>query len=108
MELDDDYFNIINYCKNSCNNININIQNYVIFHYKRTRGTIVDLIKENNLNLLQKYIEKNKIEFSSINDKYFNLETFCSIFSNSNQYEVLFYINCSDKKKIKAFKVNQR
>jgi len=64
MELDDDYFNIINYCKNSCNNININIQNYVIFHYKRTRGTIVDLIKENNLNLLQNTLKKIKLNLA--------------------------------------------
>ncbi|KAG4084445.1 hypothetical protein H8356DRAFT_1377288 [Neocallimastix lanati (nom. inval.)] len=97
-KLDDNFFNILDYCRNPRNGIKIYTNNYVLSHYTRMRGAIIDLIQDNKLDSLKKYIDDNNIELASINDKNFNFDIYHKLYLKNTNDDILLYLTFSIKK----------
>jgi len=98
-QLNDKYFNILEYINNPINNISINMRNFVISHYDRTTCEIIKLIKQNNINNLMSYLEKHDIELESLNNKYFNIINYVIHTPNISYNMKIFVLSHVNKKR---------
>jgi len=97
-DLDDNHFSIIDYVKSSSDFIFPNtMQWFILSHYNQKRYEIIELIRNDCISDLKRYIDIHDIEFESLNDKYFNLIqyiNFCeNCISSTMKYFVLSHYN---------------
>jgi len=72
-EVNDDNFNIIEYCEYKDNAISSEMRLFIQTHINKTVYDIVELIDSGSISQLKKYLKRNNLELKSINNKYFNL-----------------------------------
>ncbi|ORX66668.1 hypothetical protein BCR32DRAFT_272633 [Anaeromyces robustus] len=77
-DLNDNYFNIIKYCKSRVNNISPKMFDFVILNFSIERINVLEFIKKNQIDGLKTYLKKNKIELKKLNDNYFNIVEYCN------------------------------
>ncbi|ORX42274.1 hypothetical protein BCR36DRAFT_374589 [Piromyces finnis] len=83
-DLDDENFNIIKFCDSEYSRIDSDSRNYVISHYNRQRGTIVDFITNGELMKLKDFLRENKLNLEDINDNMFNIKKYTLSLYNDN------------------------
>ena len=81
-DLDDSHFKLLEFCSNP-KNCNLKMKMFVINHYTRYRGEIVERIRKNNFEDLKSYVQNNKIDLETMNDAYFDLKRYTySLYNN--------------------------
>lgn len=83
--LNNEDFNIIKYSIIYIKDISSGIIDYLLCHFNRKRGTIVDLIKSNDINKIKQFLEKNNIKLNDINDDLFEITKYTNSLYNKNQ-----------------------
>ncbi|ORY60455.1 hypothetical protein LY90DRAFT_643187 [Neocallimastix californiae] len=58
--------------------ISNDILDYIITHYDKTKGEIVDIIRSDDINKLMEYIKENDIELQNLNNNHFDVIKYCS------------------------------
>ncbi|ORX75194.1 hypothetical protein BCR32DRAFT_304995 [Anaeromyces robustus] len=76
-DLNDENFDITNYCMSEFNEVPPYIKRFIIYNFDSHRRNIINHIDNNSIDDLKNYIEKNNIELRSINDQYFNCIDYC-------------------------------
>ncbi|ORX66670.1 hypothetical protein BCR32DRAFT_297604 [Anaeromyces robustus] len=91
-KLNDNYFNIVEYCnKKEEEEVSNEMRNFIISHLNSLRFEIVELmnnsmikmenniikIDKNKIKELEEYIEKSKIDLKDLGDEYFDILNYC-------------------------------
>jgi len=91
---DSNHFDLIKYCDDNSNNISIPMKKFVINHFYKNRGDIVDILKENDLDKLKIYMKDNSININVLNDNNFNILKFLNTLNDNekNYSEIKLYV----------------
>jgi len=93
-DLNDENFNLLSYYRkfDKYSKYSI-IKNYILTHYNEKRKEVFDIIEENNLNKLKKYVTQMKnFDFMQLNDQSFNILDYINEQSNSIPNDIKIYI----------------
>lgn len=95
-QLNDDWFDIREYVTSPENNITVRMKLFVTHYFDKKRVDIIELLKKNDINLVKKYMEKNKIKLKDLDDTYFSIIEYvnCStdfVYSNKIKYFIISY-----------------
>ncbi|ORX79358.1 hypothetical protein BCR32DRAFT_246443 [Anaeromyces robustus] len=109
--INDENFNILRYC-DSKNGINsYDVRNFIINHYYRKRGIVVDLIESSNLRELKIYLIENNLKMEDLNDRLFDIRQYTySLYDEGLITEEMkdFITIYSDKKKKEIIEIVER
>ena len=91
--MNDEYFNILDYCENEVLNCPERIKNFIIRNYDKIRADIIKLIEGGDIISLKDYIKDKKVELKKLDDAYFKIIDFCSNPKNCKLKMKMFVIN---------------